>query len=84
MKSKMHTGGVWSYSCCYLAVAHVKCIYFFQEARKCWKGSSSCKAMVLMPSLRGISVFLAFQPLGLVDYVEIRIYLAGVLGKEDF
>lgn len=77
----MHAGRVVSYSCCYLAVAHVKYICFFQEARK---ACNSCNAVLLMLLLRGIWVFLADQPLELVDYVEIRVYLAGVLGKGDF
>lgn len=34
--------------------------------------------------LRGIWVFLASQHLELVDYMEIPVYLAGLLGKEDF
>lgn len=86
MKSKLHAGKVLSLSCCYLAVAHVKYICLFQEARRYWKGCncSGCSAVVLMLMLRGIWGFFASQSLELVDYVEIRIYLAGSRVKMIF
>lgn len=58
---------------------------FFKKQESTENGvSTGCNAVVLMLLLRGFWVVLASQPLGLVDYVEIHIYLAGVLGKEDF